>query len=510
MRYFQKEVGYVPSKRDKDGFYLVRDNWNDFFEYRNMYDLYYVNIDNILYIGKTKIGLAGLKSYSVDDPIKGHDLLEIPKEFQSLSVNYFSVGQSVDFYKNMSEINPTDSKAYYENIKDMSYNPIILEKYNSEECMYRSILRSVSYSAIKEQFNRVAHGGSVLTEFDFQFKLAGLEEPLSFKIKPESLPPSNIHVIIGRNGVGKSHLLNKMIDAAINDSAEENSKNYFCYDEKRINGLFSKVVGFSFSAFDNSMDPESRVQSRTQIGYDFIGIQTIGENSQKTNRSLDDLAKDFAKSMDHIRNNNKADRWLDAIGAISKDGYMNEFYLKELVKNDFDQKWLEDFFKHRLSSGHKIVLLTITKLVEKVEEKTLVLLDEPETHLHPPLISGLTRAISNLMMNRNGVALITTHSPVILQEVPRNCVWIVNRFGEITTIDRPLVETFGENVGKITHDVFKLELTNSSYISLIKDAVHKHDSIEAIINEFNHELGNEAISLAYQLLFEKQKESRDE
>ena len=40
----------------------------------------------------------------------------------------------------------------------------------------------------------------------------------------------------------------------------------------------------------------------------------------------------------------------------------------------------------KLSSGHKIVLLTITRLVETVEEKTLVLLDEPEAHLHPPLL----------------------------------------------------------------------------------------------------------------------------
>ena len=31
-----------------------------------------------------------------------------------------------------------------------------------------------------------------------------------------------------------------------------------------------------------------------------------------------------------------------------------------------------------MSSGHKIVLLTITKLVETVDEKTLVLMDEPE------------------------------------------------------------------------------------------------------------------------------------
>ena len=49
----------------------------------------------------------------------------------------------------------------------------------------------------------------------------------------------------------------------------------------------------------------------------------------------------------------------------------------------------------KLSSGHKIVLLTITKLVEKVEEKTLILVDEPEAHLHPPVLSAFVRALSD-------------------------------------------------------------------------------------------------------------------
>ena len=51
-----------------------------------------------------------------------------------------------------------------------------------------------------------------------------------------------------------------------------------------------------------------------------------------------------------------------------------------------------------LSSGHKIVLLTITKLVEMVSEKTLVILDEPELHLHPPLLSSFIRSLSHLLI----------------------------------------------------------------------------------------------------------------
>ena len=42
-----------------------------------------------------------------------------------------------------------------------------------------------------------------------------------------------------------------------------------------------------------------------------------------------------------------------------------------------------------LSSGHKVVLLTITSCVSKIVERSIVFVDEPENHLHPPLLSAL-------------------------------------------------------------------------------------------------------------------------
>ena len=72
----------------------------------------------------------------------------------------------------------------------------------------------------------------------------------------------------------------------------------------------------------------------------------------------------------------------------------------------------------------------IAKLIELVEEKTLVLMDEPEEHLHPPLVAAFIRALSNLLTYRNGVGIVATHSPVIVQEVPKKCVWILRRSGD--------------------------------------------------------------------------------
>jgi predicted ATP-dependent endonuclease of OLD family len=151
-------------------------------------------------------------------------------------------------------------------------------------------------------------------------------------------------------------------------------------------------------------------------------------------------------------------------------------------------KWL---FKH-LSSGHKIILLTMTRLVEVVEEKTLVLIDEPEAHLHPPLLSAFVRSLSDLLINRNGVAIIATHSPVVLQEVPRTCVWMLRRSGFKAVAERPESETFGENVGVLTREVFKLEVSQTGFLRLLSEEVAKRGSFETISEHFNQELGAEA------------------
>lgn len=159
-----------------------------------------------------------------------------------------------------------------------------------------------------------------------------------------------------------------------------------------------------------------------------------------------------------------------------------------------------------LSSGHKIVLLTMTRLVEVVDEKTLVLMDEPEAHLHPPLLSAFIRALSELLINRNGVAIVATHSPVVAQEVPRSCVWKLRRNGTILAAERPDIETFGENVGALTREAFGLEVTKSGFHKLISDAVSSMDSYDEIVEQFNQRLGGEAKAIARGLMIEKAQE----
>lgn len=142
----------------------------------------------------------------------------------------------------------------------------------------------------------------------------------------------------------------------------------------------------------------------------------------------------------------------------------------------------------------------MSRLIETVEEKTLVLIDEPEAHLHPPLLSAFVRSLSDLLVQRNGVAIIATHSPVVLQETPRSCVWILGRSGWVVRADRPQSETFGENVGVLTREVFALEVNDSGFYALLSSVVAGGASYEAVLLQFGNQLGAEARAIVRALI----------
>ncbi len=94
-------------------------------------------------------------------------------------------------------------------LNDFSYDLELFDRAYGEEVVGESLLRSVRSSLVRDRFHRLAHGNATLTRFEFEYLFPkpnkDINEPtLSFYVDPTSIPPTNIHVLIGRNGVGKT------------------------------------------------------------------------------------------------------------------------------------------------------------------------------------------------------------------------------------------------------------------------------------------------------------------
>ncbi|XYJ10295.1 AAA family ATPase [Telluria sp. B2] len=479
--------------------YLRQDNWDDF-GFKTLFTLIVFNhLGEKITIGQVKIGFAGQTS--------GWTAHQIPAEFDFLPSAYFSLGQDAEYYKNIEALPGGIKTEVLIALRDVVADVSAFSQFEDEKAFTTSLLRSTSYSAIQGQFSRILQGGAEQTSYDFVYKVlpgpesAGIE--LRFEVRPDSKPATNIHVLIGRNGIGKTTLLNGMISALVG-SGDPDQRGFGAFwdmegfrPKKIENNYFTALVSVSFSAFDPFDPPMDNEDPEQHIKYCYVGLKkVVVENNavRSEHKNIEKFAGDFVRSLANCFSlEKKKERWLRAIRFLESDANFAEMDLTRLAYDENLQQ-LKGFKRklfEKMSSGHAIILLTITKLVEKVDEKTLVLMDEPESHLHPPLLSAFTRALADLLTNRNGVAIIATHSPVILQEVPRECVWKLRRNGLIANADRPEQETFGENVGVLTREVFQLEVSKSGFHDLLARAVDEGKTFDAIVGEYSGKIGFE-------------------
>jgi predicted ATP-dependent endonuclease of OLD family len=239
--------------------------------------------------------------------------------------------------------------------------------------------------------------------------------------------------------------------------------------------------------------------------YSYIGLQECKSNSDNIiTKGTEELNQEFLESLKYCKMFKKA-KWKTSIGILESDPLFKESKIKDLVDiedgTDFQEQALNIF--NNLSSGHKIVLLTITKIIENLQEKSLVLIDEPEAHLHPPLLSAFIRTLSELLILTNGVAIIVTHSPVVLQEVPKSCVWKLRRYGEESIAERLEIESFGENVGILTREIFGLEVTDSGFHKMLQSLTQEHSTYESAIRKLGGQLGFEGKAILRNLFYDK-------
>jgi len=506
MWYF---YGNIPESLPQDTPFVLLgyDDWNDWFEFETMYRLYYYSSQgNGTYIGRLKIGQQNQQSRRA----------EIPEAFEELDSSFFSVGETVDYYTTLYSLTGEVTKQILSNLNDIAFNTSFLIENSAEKVLNQSLLRDYTYKEIMGQVHRIAHGGVKLTNYEFTYhfpatieldtKVIKVNKPAIFKINvyPDSKPPSNIQAIIGRNGVGKTFLLNNIIKAIKKNIDQEYTGYFSCSDPWDDKGIFepknefANLICIAFSAFDSF--PASEDIDNKPFGFPYIYIGLDEQQSELPR--FEQLARQFYISLCRcLSSPAKQSLWKDTLDILNYDTYFDESgitnlnypkYEKEL--KEFETKVLKLY--ERLSSGHKIILLTMVRLVENVEEKSLVIIDEPETHLHPPLLSAFIRALSELLIKRNAVAIIATHSPIILQEIPAKCAWKMRRSGAEVSLCHIEQESFGTNINSLIREVFRLEIEKSGFHELLQQDLHYNEyNVDKVREIYNNELGDDALAM---------------
>ena len=170
--------------------YLWTDNWNDWFKYQTLYYLtYFDDAGEKHEIGSVKIGQFAMA--------ENQGRPDLPDAFNEFDERFFSLGQDVDYYSAVINLEPDTAAALLAALNDIASDEALYQRALQEDVTGESLLRYVNLRTIEGQFRRILNGGVDLTEYEFRYKGPTPDEEfidplyLEFKVTPDSRPPTN-------------------------------------------------------------------------------------------------------------------------------------------------------------------------------------------------------------------------------------------------------------------------------------------------------------------------------
>ncbi|EKO3782563.1 AAA family ATPase [Vibrio harveyi] len=459
--------------RIPNSFFLKNNSWNDF-NYLTTYQLYYFDSNkSLVEIGNIKIAKGSLKSK--ERPFANGVI-------DCITDDYFSLGQDKSFYIGLRDLPEGIGESFLIFMRDLSYNRSIWIKNKNIEVLEWSLFRDLTNMDVIS-FLGVFKGED--SKLNYCLSMLG-DNPLKFNVDHRyPFKNSNIHAIIGNNGVGKTTFLKDIAKKIVENQFEckiiDNQDKHKIDDGIDIDYI-EKVLFVSFSAFDNS-----NLDLGRRSKFEYLGLHD-GSGGFK---GPEKLSKEFEDSLESLLNSKKIEYIEKVLNPLKNVDYLDE-HIEYFLENVSTPSKIIKMYKN-LSSGHRIVLHTLIMLMDILHQGIVTLFDEPETHLHPPLLGAFLQSLQTICDDYNGLLVFATHSPIILQEVLSPNVVILRRIDGTLVFDEPNVITYGQNVSKLTRTAFGYQKVgfHKTIMELIdEDLISKKSLLE------NKLLGTEAKKVA--------------
>ena len=527
-------VQEMPGRPDKaphhEVWMLVPNTWNDY-SYRTLYNLYHVSGDELTEIGGVKIMKLGQQEFEL--PLSEGELED------GLPSHCASLGGGLDFYVSLRKhVGEQATRTILQNLRDLATDPTLRPSFEPETAFKKSLIRyrkdhlsfyddvsgillsgglppepktwSLSYSAGEGIEPIDFHFGRVPNPKVLPFKPGVRPSPFSQTAQaPTTQPSRRTVVLVGANGVGKTSLLAKLARLAYTGVTERDPKS----EDGRFVGepAFPSIVAVAYSAFDTFKPPEIEGDDRAEVAnqlasgsgrYAYCGMRDLASlvrnpdgpeqlltSEQQANIFVDRLQRIrdlgrlpiFAEAMSPVLDEISVRRGVAPPREIDAEGRVDR--VNAFLSEDPRQAYLN------LSSGHKIVLHIIVSMTASLKMRGLALVDEPETHLHPPLLAALMTGLRIVLEKLESFAIVATHSPVVAQETLASQIIVMEGHGITRS---PTIQTFGENVGALTREIFGLHTEATDYRRVLKEMAEQLGSLESVEGAIGEGLSGQA------------------
>ncbi|MBQ0153358.1 MAG: AAA family ATPase [Bacteroidales bacterium] len=408
--------------------------WDDWFRWQTKFELsYYDQARNQHPIGALKIFKTGVN----------HTASAISDRFTNLDDNFCSLGFDQLYYRNLKGIIGPDSASVLLGLRDAAMYPTIRERFEDDDTFASSLCRDKSSRDVLELAQFIMADLPYDRHFCFSYIFRTKYMPadtspvvLDFKFDYSNRLRRRIYAIIGKNGTGKSTLMSGMAK----DFQKANEQAFLPHRP-----FYNKIITISLSAFD-SFPPAERNDA---FNYTYLGLQGNG-------KPINVLKNNLRTNLNVIKKKYRVHQWISIMEeyvTLDEGCYKYDSNGVAIVSFDVD-KIMEIVDSGRLSSGESILLYVVSCLLAEIKPYSLILFDEPEQHLHPNAITGLINMLSNLLDEYESFCILTTHSPMIIKELPSSSIIVFKRVDDMLEQHSVGLETFSESVERISDEIF--------------------------------------------------------
>lgn len=426
--------------------------------------------------------------------------------------NFFTSLREIDEYREMISIigarNSLDVLSAINDLPTLRFSKRkpawiknLFEKYDLS-----SFFKKSSEKYLFSQAGQIVHLGiqqekinSKIGSFPFEFKLPHFINnhriPISFSTESDKII-FPINVLIGKNGIGKSQTLKKIVNffSGQNDTTIKTQNNSILLNRLLVvDNALTRSSHFP-SSIDNDFNLDYRKISLLddeRLGYDNVTtdvLDVILSNQHIAGKSRKDI---FFESIAELGNINSIAMPFQKQGSKK----IVQYFTLEQIQNGIDGIWfpitnhsqdngpsfiIENEI-YPLSSGQLSFIRLAAWLCKNVENGSLLLMDEPDIYLHPSLITQLVNLLHVILNSTGARAIIATHSAYIVREVPRYQVFVFKEEPDkIISIGSPSMNTVGANIGDISFFIFE----ETFHGALINEQLNK------LLNKSERDLSN--------------------
>lgn len=476
-----EDLGYPKREENKEGGLIIN------------FQVYYVKSKNMAKkIGDIMILSPNTRNMKEFFELNGRHIeskkiYDVTKLFRSDKL--VSMPNNIEYYKAISTLfEEKQALNFLKGLCDVSYFKENIEIYKNWNGFTSRFYRDNSSSkSIIKNGTKIAIG-SYEIDGVINISLENLGdsfEPFTFTFDKANNIPQDINLVIGKNGLGKTHILKEVCDIVTG------------LKSARAKPLFNKLIVVSYSPFESFYTNRelSELLSVKYGGgegtdikdnplsiddYAYIGFRNT-EGQFDSNRPVSFSAKSISNAIKYDKDvawwvEGDAGKLKTIFSTLSLSMKFDAIRFKTINNKEIDVTmngekiefndeqeeinyyagvvFLNKGNEVKLSSGQQIYSFMIPSIVSEIQDETLIIIDEPELYLHPALEVGLIEMLKNILKQRNSYAIIATHSALIAREVQRSCVNVLKESTYGTMIDKPNIETYGESLDEIIGEIF--------------------------------------------------------